>query len=278
MIFAAGKGTRLKPLTDTMPKALVPVDGTPLIEHVMRKLVQSGVDSFVVNVHHFAQQLKQALPDLAHKYNVRVEISDESQELLETGGGIRHATPLLTADNDRGCSKNSYDDERFIIHNCDILSNVSIPDFWKAGEAADATLLVSERDTQRYLIFDNDMRLVGWTNIKTGEVKSPYPAVHQAFNPDYIGTEMAYSNVLDPTPVVQKMFHLYAFAGIHQMHTSLLPTMEHWPDKFSIIDFYLEQCATHLIKGYVQPDLQLMDVGKIDTLSQAEQFIKLCRK
>lgn len=268
MIFAAGKGTRLKPLTDTMPKALVPVDGTPLIEHVMEKLVQSGVDSFVVNVHHFAQQLKQALPDLAHKYNVRVEISDESQELLETGGGIRHAEPLLT-DNE-----GSEEDGRFIIHNCDILSNVSINDFWKAGEAADATLLVSERDTQRYLIFDNDMRLVGWTNIKTGEVKSPYPAVHQAFNPDYVGTEMAYSSVLDPTPVVQKMYHLYAFAGIHQMHTSMLQIMHHWPDKFSIIDFYLQQCATHLIRGYVQPGLKLMDVGKLDTLSQAEQFIK----
>lgn len=278
MIFAAGKGTRLKPLTDTMPKALVPVAGMPLIEHVVRKLVHSGVDSFVVNVHHFADQLKSYLPTLAQSCNVRIDISDESAELLETGGGIKHAATLLTTPSYKNIKAASEEEDRFIIHNCDILSNVSIPDFWKAGEAADATLLVSERDTQRYLIFDNDMRLVGWTNIKTGEVKSPYPAVHQAFNPDYVGTEMAYSSVLDPTPVVQKMYHLYAFAGIHQMHTSMLPLMDHWQDRFSIIDFYLEQCATHVIRGYVQPDLQLMDVGKLDTLSQAEQFLEICRK
>lgn len=262
MIFAAGKGTRLKPLTDTMPKALVPVADMPLIEHVMRKLVASGVDSFVVNVHHHAEQLKAALPRLAEKYNVRVAISDESSELLETGGGIKHAAPLLR------------DAERFLIHNCDILSNVDIKDFIRAGEAADATLLVSERDTQRYLIFDKDMRLVGWTNIKTGEVKSPYPAVHQAFSPDFVSTEIPYAQFFNDNRIVPEMYRLLAFAGIHQMSTTLMEEMDTWQDKFSIIDFYLEKCATHHIKGYVQPDLRLMDVGKLDTLSQAEEFIK----
>lgn len=261
MIFAAGKGTRLKPLTDTMPKALVPVAGMPLIEHVVRKLTASGIDSFVVNVHHHAEQLKAELPLLAEKYSVRIDISDESAELLETGGGIKHAAPLLR------------DADRFLIHNCDILSNVDVEAFCKTGEAADATLLVSERDTQRYLIFDNDMRLVGWTNIKTGEVKSPFPAVHQAFNPDFLSTEIPYAQFFNDNRIVPEMYRLLAFAGIHQMSTALMEEMDTWQDKFSIIDYYLQKCATHHIKGYVQPDLRLMDVGKLDTLAQAEEFI-----
>lgn len=261
MIFAAGKGTRLKPLTDTMPKALVPVADVPLIEHVVMKLIAGGVDSLVVNVHHHAEQLKDYLPRLAEKYDIHIAISDESVSLLETGGGIKHASTLLK------------DADRFLIHNCDILSNVDIKDFWKTGQSTDATLLVSKRETQRYLIFDKDMCLVGWINIKTGEVKSPFPAVLQAFNPDFISTEIPYAQFFNDNRIVPPMYHLFAFSGIHQMRTLLIDEMDSWPDKFSIIDFYLKKCATHVIKGYVQENLQLMDVGKLDTLSQAEKFL-----
>ncbi|MBQ0075046.1 MAG: NTP transferase domain-containing protein [Prevotella sp.] len=261
MIFAAGKGTRLKPLTDEMPKALVPVAEKPLLRHVMEKLYDNGFNDIVINVHHFADMIEERLPELTQGMDVSVHCSDERKELLETGGGIKHAAPLLK------------DADRFLIHNCDILSNVNLKDFWQQGAEAEATLLVSERDTQRYLIFDKDMRLVGWTNIKTGEVKSPYPAVHQAFNPEYVATEIPYAPLLNNNSTVPEMYQLLAFAGIHQMSTSLLPEMDSWPERFSIIDFYLEQCATHVIKGYVQPGLNLMDVGKLDTLSQAEQFI-----
>lgn len=238
MIFAAGLGTRLKPLTDTMPKALVPVAGKPLIQHVAEKLADAGFSDLVVNVHHFADMLE----FWCHAAQLQTDaftfsISDERKELLETGGAIKHARPLLS------------DAERFLIHNVDILSNVDLGEFWQAGANAEATLLVSQRDTQRYLLFDDDMRLVGWTNIKTGEVRTPYASLDV------------------------EACHRYAFAGIHQMSSSMLPLMDSYPDKFSIIDFYLDQCKSHTIRGYIQPNLRLMDVGKIDTLDQAEDFI-----
>jgi len=260
MIFAAGLGTRLKPLTDTMPKALVPVAGKPLLQHVMDKLQAAGFHDLVVNVHHFAQQI------INYLAGTGVSISDESSHLLETGGGIKRAAHLLMQDNDA---------KRFLIHNVDILSNVNLQAFWQAGEGRDATLLVSERDTQRYLIFDPDMRLVGWTNIKTGEVKSPYPAVLAAFHEDYIAPTNPIN--VQTSPFFREAgsgpYHLLAFAGIHQMSTSMLPLMDNYPSRFSIIDFYLQQCATSRIYGFVQPDLRLMDVGKLDTLTAAEQFL-----
>ncbi len=232
MIFAAGLGTRLKPLTDRMPKALVPVGGKPLLQILLEKLEKNGFTDVVINVHHFADMIEQWCQGRGN-----IAFSDERSELLETGGGIRHAAPLL---KDAG---------RFLIHNVDILSNVDLPSFWEAGDEAEAALLVSERETQRYLLFDEEMRLVGWTNVKTGEVKSPYPG-------------------LDPS-----RYRKLAFAGIHQMHSSLLPEMEGWPAKFSIIDFYLQNCCKHVIKGFVQPGLRLMDVGKLDTLAEAERFL-----
>ena len=233
MIFAAGLGTRLKPLTDRMPKALVPVGGRPLLEILLGKLQGEGFDDIVINVHHFADMIEEwcsARPE-------HIRLSDERKELLETGGGIKHARPLLS------------DADRFLIHNVDILSNVRLREFFEAGRNHEATLLVSERETQRYLLFDDDMRLVGWTNVKTGEVRSPYPDLRPA--------------------ECRKL----AFAGIHAMSSSLLPLMDEWPDHFSIIDFYLAVCATHPILGYVQPGLRLMDVGKLDTLAEAERFL-----
>ena len=233
MIFAAGLGTRLKPLTDRMPKALVPVDGRPLLQIVLQKLRRAGFDDIVINVHHFADMIEAWCQS-----ETGIRLSDERQELLETGGGIKHARPLLQ------------DCQRFLIHNVDILSNVNLEAFMQAGEKHEATLLVSQRDTQRYLLFDNDMRLVGWTNLKTGEVKSPYPGLN--------------------VDECQR----FAFAGIHQMSTSLFPLMDEWPAKFSIIHFYLAVCAQHPIYGYIQPDLRLMDVGKLDTLAEAEAFVR----
>lgn len=247
MIFAAGLGTRLKPLTDTMPKALVPVAGKPLIDHAIKKLYCAGYDDIVINVHHFADMIEE---HFQHSQNPKISISfsDEREMLLETGGGIRHAARLLRQNNPQG---------KFLIHNVDILSNVDLKAFIEKNSSA--VLLVSQRQTQRYLIFDNDNRLVGWTNINTGEVKTPFPQVRQAFA----------NNAPGP-------YKLYAFAGIHQMSTTLLDVMEqqYWPDKFSIIDFYLQNCATHCIKGYVQPGLRLMDVGKIDTLADADKFVQ----
>ena len=227
MIFAAGLGTRLKPLTDTMPKAMVRVGGQPLLWHVVMKLKKAGYERMVVNVHHFANQIIDYLAANDH-FGLDIRISDETETLLETGGGIKKALPLFDPS------------EPILIHNVDILSNLDLN-----ALPMDAPLLVvSERKTKRYLMFDDDMRLYGWTNIETGEVKG------------------------------EKANHQLAFSGIHVFHPSLAPLLADWPERFPIMDFYLKACSNHLIRGYEVRDLQLMDVGKLDTLDQAETFIK----
>ena len=236
MIFAAGLGTRLKPLTDTMPKALVRVGGEPLLWHVIMKLKKAGYERIVVNVHHFANQITDYLA--ANDYfGLDIRISDETEALLETGGGIKKALPLFDPS------------EPILIHNVDILSNLDLN-----ALPMDAPLLVvSERKTKRYLMFDDDMRLQGWTNIETGEVKGH----------------------LSPLSALHSPLRKLAFSGIHVFHPSLAPLLADWPERFPIMDFYLKACGDHLIRGYEAHDLQLLDVGKLDTLDKAEAFISL---
>ena len=236
MIFAAGLGTRLKPLTDRIPKALVSVGGEPLLKRVIFQLKDAGFTRIVVNVHHFSQQIIDYLRE-NNNFGMDIRISDESDKLLETGGGIKKAWPLFDQT------------EPILIHNVDILCNVNLQKFYQNAPLA-ARLLVSERKTKRYLLFDDTMRLVGWTNIETGEVKSPYPGL----NP--------------------KDYQMYAFSGIHMVAPSLFPLMEDEPDKFPIMDFYLRHCDKVRIEGYVKNDLKLMDVGKQETLKEAEAFLK----
>ncbi|MBO4340301.1 MAG: nucleotidyltransferase family protein [Bacteroidales bacterium] len=239
MIFAAGLGTRLKPITDTLPKALVPVCGQPLLYHAISKLKASGCDDIVVNVHHFAEKIKDYLK--ANDFGVRISISDETAQLLETGGAIKHARALLEGSP-----------EPFIVHNVDIVSNVDLSAI-KCRNGALATLLVSDRKTRRYLLFNDDMRLVGWTDLSTGEVCSPYPA-------------------LDP----DKCRRL-AFAGIHSISPHIFGVFDeiNVPERFPIIDFYLKVCESYPIYGALQDDLELVDVGKIETLPEAE---RICEK
>ena len=259
MIFAAGMGTRLKPLTDHMPKALVEISGKPLIEHVLRKLVFAGFNDITINVHHFADMIEQWTQNF-HKINefsevdIKLNISDERHELLETGGAIAHARNLLTEANPS---------KKVLIHNVDILSNVNLSEFNKFFDntSADACLLVSARKTARYFVFNDDMRLVGWTNISTGEIKSPYDEVHKSF-------ARRPQDALDVDNL-----HLRAFSGIHLINTDIINSMSSWPKKFSITDFYLNACKDIVITGYEQADLKLMDVGKHNTIQEAEQFI-----
>lgn len=232
-IFAAGMGTRLKPLTDTKPKALVPVEGfricadgsgTPMIDVVMAKLRSEGFCRFVVNVHHFAEQI------IDHfKGDESVEISDERDLLRDTGGAIKRA---FEQGIDLG--------ERFLVHNVDIVSNVDLRAMVEIANADSlATLLVSERETSRYLLFDDDMKLVGWTNVKTGEVKSPY--CH-----------------LDVARCKKR-----AFSGIHIISGKVRELMAEWPDAFSIVDFYLSVCKDWKIYGYEQEGTMVKDMGKL---------------
>lgn len=237
MIFAAGLGTRLKPLTDTMPKALVEVGGKPLLWHVVTRLKAAGFTRIVVNVHHFADQIVDYVEAQQH-FGIDLCISDERNALLDTGGGIKHARHLFQPDSP------------ILIHNVDILSNVPLRTVYTHAPA-DATLVVSPRQTQRYLLFSPDAnhRLVGWTNVQTHEVRSP----HAHLKP--------------------QACERYAFSGIHVFSPRLFPLMDASPDRFGIMDFYLAHCAQHDIRGYVCPDLRLMDVGKLDTIAQAEQFL-----
>lgn len=238
MIFAAGLGTRLKPLTDRMPKALVEVAGKPLLQHQLEKLRKAGATDIVVNVHHFADMIEEWVA--AHPVEgLNIRFSDERQQLLETGGGIRKARPLLG-------------EGRILVHNCDILSNADLKAFYAKGEGAAATLMVSERETTRYLLFDDDMNLRGWTNVKTGEVKG-------------IGRKGR---------LPEGSLHKLAFSGIHQISSEAFPLMDEFPEKFGIIDFYLRLAGEMKVKGVKEEGLRLMDVGKLETLSEAERFIR----
>ena len=280
MIFAAGLGTRLKPITDTMPKALVPVCGQPLLYHVITKLVAAGYDDLVVNVHHFPDQIIHYLH--SHDFGARIAVSDERDFLRETGGGIRFAKHLLTdfstqpaaslemterdsfaslemTEGDSFASlemteRDSFaslgmTNEPFLVHNVDIVSNLDLN--WlreQHREGALVTLVASERKTQRYFLFDEDNRLKGWTNIATGEVRSPFPDI----DPDRC----------------RKL----AFAGIHLMSPAIFDAFDRYGfgDRFSIVDFYLRACADYPIYAAVPPDFQLVDVGKFDALPEAE--------
>ena len=237
LVFAAGLGTRLAPITDTMPKALVPIAGQPLLAHVLRKLVRSGCSEIVVNVHHFPEQIQAFLA--SQEWGARISVSDESALLLETGGGILHARPLLEPCHGP-----------FLVHNVDIISNVNLQELQQSARRdALATLVVSERQTSRYLLFSDDMRLLGWTDIASGEVRSPYPG-------------------LDPTRCRK-----YAFAGIHSLSPRIFTAFgaHGFSGRFPIMDFYLKACATEPIFGFVPPALEMVDVGKFDTLEQAER-------
>lgn len=236
MIFAAGMGTRLKPLTDRMPKALVNVGGTPLLQHVIIKMKNAGFERIVVNVHHFADQIIDYLQN-CHYFGLDIQISDEREMLLDTGGGIKAARSLFA-------------EAPILIHNVDILSNIDLCRFYASNTDAAATLLVSHRPTKRYLLFNDAMQLVGWTNIETGEVRSPFANLR---------------------PADCKML---AFAGIHTFSPRLFPFMQPFPDRFGIIDFYLSVCHRVKIVGHIEKELQLMDVGKLETIGQADAFVE----
>lgn len=260
MIFAAGLGTRLKPFTDNAPKALAPLAGRTLLYHVISSLKSAGVDEFVVNVHHF--------PDMIVSYlekefkDLDIKVSDERDRLLETGGGIRRAEALLSGD------------EPFLVHNVDIVSDLNLNWFesqFRPG--AMAALLVSERKTRRYLLFNEDMRLVGWTDTSTGAVKTPF-------------------RNLDVTSC-RKL----AFGGIHLMSPDIFRTFDRidnepsaFPlydgegrliegsdgplgERFPIMDYYLRAAASYEFIGAAPDNLVLIDAGKPESLAEAENFV-----
>lgn len=239
MIFAAGLGTRLKPLTEHMPKAMVPVAGTPMLERVIVKLKDAGFTEIVINIHHFGQQIIDFL-QARQNFGITIHVSDERGELLDTGGGIKKARPFLDGN------------EPFLVHNADILSEVDLNAFYQThlNNDAEATLLVSQRNTTRYLLWDENYQLNGWINKSTGEVK--------------------------PEGLIYREGSLkeLAFGGIHVISPSIFRYMENerWNGKFPIIPFYLSICNEARIQGFPLQDVKWFDIGKPETLAQAEAF------
>lgn len=247
MIFCAGLGTRLKPLTDTMPKALVPLAGKPLLQWQVEKLRDAGITDIIVNVHHFPDHIIDAVR-ANNGWGCNITISDERDQLLDTGGGLKkaltpytlHPTPILAC-------------------NVDILSNIDLRAFLGSYDPRTlGSLVVSDRPTQRYLCFDEQDTLCGWTNIATGEVKG------------------------------RDGRHL-AFSGLQILSPEVLALLAQMPeDKFSLIDFYLSLCEhtpftnyqLPILKAFVPKDYRMMDVGKIDQIAEAEAFAESlsCKK
>ena len=236
MIFAAGLGTRLRPLTDSMPKAMVPLCGQPLLRHTIDTLLRQGATEVVVNVHHFGEQIIDYISN--QEWPIPIRISNERTTLLNTGGGLRAALPLFSQNKPHS---------PILIHNVDILSNMDLRAFYERNATYAATLLVSPRKSTRQLVV-RDGLLVGWKNLTTGEVRGSAD-----------GEE-------------------YAFSGIHLFSPELgQRTMKEWPESFSIMDYYLSICPHEPIHVEVCPTLRLLDVGKIDALPQAEEFLRnLC--
>jgi NDP-sugar pyrophosphorylase family protein len=249
MIFAAGLGTRLKPLTDTLPKALVPLAGKTLLQWQIERLKAAGITDIVVNVHHFPDMIINYLRE-NDNFGCRIAVSDERDMLLETGGGLRKAKELLTS------SPNSLiASSPILICNVDILSNIDLPTLLQAYNPEEmGVVVVSPRETQRYLLFDETNRLRGWTNIATGEIR---PASLASSPNSLIASQLAFSGmqVLNPR-IFDVMDKVVAEKG----------------DKFSLIDLYLSIAEKEILRAFIPENYRMMDVGKIAQLSEAESF------
>lgn len=229
-IPSAGLGTRLAPLTDTTPKALVRLHGKPLLYHTIMKLKAAGYERFVINIHHFAQQIIDYCASERDFEGLEIRFSDERDCLMDTGGGIYKARPLL-----EGCGE-------FLVHNVDILTQdidfkqISLP------KNSLASLLVSQRPSSRGLFYDSRQRLKGWKNFKTGDTLGQTEGLDFA----------AFSGISILSDKIFDLMEGYA------------------EGPFSIISFYLDMCQNHEIHCNVCNDLKITDIGKIETLRKLE--------
>ena len=234
MILAAGLGTRMKPLTDNRPKALIEVSGKTLLEIVITSLKKHGFDEIIINVHHFAGQIIEFLKR-KNNFNIRIEISDERDELLDTGGGLKKASRFFD------------DGQPFLVHNVDVLTDMDYLEMMKYHKENNAlvTLAVRKRETSRYLLFDDSMQLCGWTNVKTGEVK---------------------------ISVADKNTGRYAFSGIHIIDPAFFNYVGD-KKKFYIIDEYLKLAKNNKILGFDHSESLWYDIGKPESLKMMNESL-----
>jgi N-acetyl-alpha-D-muramate 1-phosphate uridylyltransferase len=236
MILAAGLGTRLQPITHNIPKALVELNGKSLLQRTVDKLIRSEIRTIVINIHHFPGLMRQAIENLDTN-GVEIIISDESDMLLDTGGAILKAAKHLSGD------------EPFLVHNVDIISDISIPEMLKkhTDTRALATIAVSNRSSQRYFLWDNN-RLCGWQNIKTGEIIRKYL-------PNNSPEKLAFSCIHIINPII---FELMDEQGV-----------------FSINDVYLRLAESEKIMAYRHDPANWADIGTIEKLRAAEKLVLL---
>ena len=234
LIFAAGKGTRLKPFTDHHPKALAKVNGVSLLERNIQYLKGFGITDFVINIHHFGDQIVAFLKK-NDNFGCKIEVSDESNELLETGGGLIFAKEFLNHGED------------FLIMNADILTQINIDDFVSYHKDIKdfVTLAVSDRESSRKLLFNDDLVLRGWLNVQTGEQRLA------EFN---------------------KGFRPLAFSGVHCINPVIFDKIKR-KGKFSVMEEYLDLMHTEKIHGFVHNSI-LIDVGRPESVIEAEKYFK----
>jgi NDP-sugar pyrophosphorylase family protein len=234
MILAAGLGTRLKPFTDKHPKALAMVNGKSLLQRNIEYLQKIGITEVLINVHHFADQIIDAVTT-NNGWGSTITISDETSEVLETGGGLKKAAWYFE------------NETSFVLLNADILTNLDLQAVitQHRSSGALATLAVSVRNSSRYFLFDEAGKLCGWKNQNTGEYK-----------PAHLND----SNT--------KRLHAKAFSGIQVIDTNLLSMMQR-EGKFSMVDVYLDLSATQNIIAYDHTGEVLLDVGKPESLALA---------
>jgi len=233
MILAAGEGSRLKPLTDKIPKALVEVKGKTLLEHTINYLKHFGVDEIVINVHHFAEQIVAYLKD-KNNFNIRIEISDETDRLLDTGGGLKKASWFFN------------DKSSFFLTTVDVITNLDLNKLYQfhLKSGALATLAVKKRPSTREFLFDKDYCLCGWKNNLTGEEKL-------LVSKDAVKYSIAFSTYHVINPVIFKLITE--------------------KDTFSMTDLYLRLAKEHTIKGFVHDESFWMEFGRIENIEKAEK-------
>ena len=234
-ILAAGLGTRLKPLTDTKPKALIEVNGITLLEHTIQKLKSYGFDQIIINVHHFSKQIIEFLED-KNNFNIEIRISNEANQLLDTGGGVKYASWFFENGGP------------FLIHNVDVISEIDFMQLYNLhlSENPVVTLAVQNRISSRYFLFDSEKNLCGWMNSLTKKT------------------------IFAREPIGQ--IKELAFSGIHIASPQIIHMM---PDKdiFSIVDFYLTIASKNRITYFDHTDSFFLDLGKKENLSKAEIYL-----
>lgn len=226
MIFAAGLGTRLKPLTDEIPKALLKFNEIPIIEYSIKKAIKYGFDEIIINVHHHYQKIIDYIQS-NNCYNINIKFSIEKDLLLETGGGLKNA-------------KWFFDDNKpFLVFNCDTISDINFLDFYNQHLKSNAliTLAVRNRITNRYFLFDDDMKLIGWLN--------------KAKNQKIL------------LNVKSNQYSEFAFSGIQVMNPEVFELMPD-DDVFSLTELYLKIGKTNIIKGFDHTSDFWIDIGKKD--------------